>query len=101
MLPAKRTCEPSSVNVKTDENRRTAKNWSNSGSVFVCVTATSVTLQFVTVEATLPWAWYADPEILRREGERIFARAWQYVGHSGEIAEEGSTSRPSPGRFPL
>ena len=33
------------------------------------------------VEYSLPWAWYSDPEVLRREGERIFARSWQYVGH--------------------
>ena len=37
----------------------------------------------------MPWTWYADPEVLRREGERIFARAWQYVGHTGQVAEGG------------
>ena len=41
------------------------------------------------MERSLPWAWYADPDVLRREGEQIFARAWQYVGHTGEIAETG------------
>ena len=41
------------------------------------------------MERSLPWAWYADPDVLRREGERIFARAWQYVGHTGQIAETG------------
>ena len=34
------------------------------------------------MERTLPYAWYSDPEILRREQERIFRSAWQYVGHS-------------------
>jgi phenylpropionate dioxygenase-like ring-hydroxylating dioxygenase large terminal subunit len=41
------------------------------------------------VERTLPWTWYADPEVLRLEGERIFARTWQYVGHTGQVAEGG------------
>jgi hypothetical protein len=29
-----------------------------------------------TVERTLPWSWYADPDVLRLEGDRIFARTW-------------------------
>jgi phenylpropionate dioxygenase-like ring-hydroxylating dioxygenase large terminal subunit len=41
------------------------------------------------VERTLPWSWYADPEVLRLEGERIFARAWQYVGQAGHIPAGG------------
>jgi phenylpropionate dioxygenase-like ring-hydroxylating dioxygenase large terminal subunit len=41
------------------------------------------------VERTLPYSWYADPEILRRERERIFRPAWQYVGHSGQLAQPG------------
>ena len=41
------------------------------------------------MERTLPWTWYADPDILRREGERIFARAWQYAGHVGQLADGG------------
>jgi phenylpropionate dioxygenase-like ring-hydroxylating dioxygenase large terminal subunit len=41
------------------------------------------------VERTLPWSWYANPEVLRLEGDRIFARTWQYVGHSGQVAEGG------------
>ena len=39
---------------------------------------------------TLPFSWYADPEVLRLEQERIFRRAWQYVGHAGEVAEVGA-----------
>jgi choline monooxygenase len=42
------------------------------------------------VTATLPWSWYSDDELLRREQERIFARAWQYVGHTGRLAEGAS-----------
>jgi phenylpropionate dioxygenase-like ring-hydroxylating dioxygenase large terminal subunit len=53
------------------------------------------------VERTLPWAWYADPEILRREGERIFARAWQYVGHTGQVAEDGSFFAAAAGQIPV
>jgi choline monooxygenase len=101
MLLAKRTWAPSSLNVNTDEKRLTAKNCSNSGSCFVRVTATARTLQFAAVETTLPWAWYADPEVLRREGERIFARAWQYVGHTGQVAEEGSFFASVAGQIPV
>jgi phenylpropionate dioxygenase-like ring-hydroxylating dioxygenase large terminal subunit len=38
---------------------------------------------------TLPFSWYADPDVLRLEQERIFRHAWQYVGHSGQLAEPG------------
>jgi choline monooxygenase len=41
------------------------------------------------VETTLPYEWYTDPEILRREQERIFRPSWQYVGHAGQVAEPG------------
>jgi phenylpropionate dioxygenase-like ring-hydroxylating dioxygenase large terminal subunit len=41
------------------------------------------------VEQTLPYGWYTDPEILRREQDRIFRTAWQYVGHSGQLASPG------------
>jgi len=41
------------------------------------------------VETTLPYAWYTDPEILERERERIFRPAWQYAGHTGQLAEPG------------
>jgi phenylpropionate dioxygenase-like ring-hydroxylating dioxygenase large terminal subunit len=41
------------------------------------------------VEQTLPYGWYTDPEILRREQERIFRPAWQYVGHTGQLAQPG------------
>jgi phenylpropionate dioxygenase-like ring-hydroxylating dioxygenase large terminal subunit len=41
------------------------------------------------VEKTLPYGWYTDPEMLRREQERIFRPAWQYVGHTGQLATPG------------
>jgi choline monooxygenase len=53
------------------------------------------------METSLPWSWYADPEILRREGERIFARAWQYVGHTGEVPAEGSYFATAAGQIPV
>jgi phenylpropionate dioxygenase-like ring-hydroxylating dioxygenase large terminal subunit len=53
------------------------------------------------VERTLPWAWYADPEILRREGERIFAHAWQYVGHTGQVAGDCSYLASTAGQIPV
>ncbi len=53
------------------------------------------------MERSLPWAWYADPDVLRREGERIFARAWQYVGHTGQIAESGAFFAAAAGQIPV
>ena len=41
------------------------------------------------MEQTLPYGWYTDPEILRREEERILRPAWQYVGHTGQLAAPG------------
>ena len=37
--------------------------------------------------AALAWSAYSDPELPALERERIFARAWQYVGHLGELGE--------------
>ncbi len=42
-----------------------------------------------SVEKTLPYSWYTDPEILRLERERILLPAWQYVGHTGQLAQPG------------
>ena len=53
------------------------------------------------MERTLPWSWYADPDVLRREGARIFARSWQYVGHAGQITEEGSFFASVAGQIPV
>jgi choline monooxygenase len=41
------------------------------------------------VETTLPYGWYTDPEILQEERERIFRPSWQYVGHTGQLAQPG------------
>lgn len=50
---------------------------------------------------TLPWSWFTDPEQLRHEQERIFASAWQYVGHAGQVAESGSYAAARVGHVPV
>src|SRR5690349_17100153 len=100
MLLANRSWEPSAENVSADEKRRTAKNCSSRGSSRVFVTATGGRLQFLPVERSLPWAWYADADVLRREGERIFARSWQYVGHTGQV-DPGSFFAATAGEIPV
>src|SRR3954449_2912382 len=101
MLLAKSNCEPSPENVRAEEKRRTAKNCSMSGSFRVFVTATARRLQFSGVERSLPWAWYADADVLRREGERIFARTWQYAGHLGQIGDPGGFFATTAGQIPV
>src|SRR5712691_1214996 len=101
MLPAKKRRPPSAEKASAEEKRRTAKNCSNRGNLRVFVAATARTLQFRAMERSLPWAWYADPDVLRREGERIFARAWQYVGHTGQIAESGAFFAAAAGQIPV
>src|SRR5256885_13467718 len=39
---------------------------------------------------TLPFSWYSDEDVLRRERARIFARSWQYGGRAEQVAEPGS-----------
>ena len=48
----------------------------------------------------MPYSWYTDPEILRREQERIFRPAWQYVGHTGQLAVPGYLAT-TVGRTPV
>src|SRR6202451_4479940 len=38
---------------------------------------------------TLPARWYVEPDVFQAEKERIFHRAWQYVGHTGQVASTG------------
>lgn len=40
-----------------------------------------------TAQETLPWSCYSEPELLRREQERIFRRAWQYAGPAEPVSE--------------
>jgi choline monooxygenase len=51
--------------------------------------------------ATLPASWYSDPEILRLEEERIFARTWQYAGLLEDVAEPGSFLAATAGHIPV
>jgi phenylpropionate dioxygenase-like ring-hydroxylating dioxygenase large terminal subunit len=44
---------------------------------------------------------YSDPAIFELELERIFARAWCYVGHESQVAEAGCFLRASIARRPL
>jgi phenylpropionate dioxygenase-like ring-hydroxylating dioxygenase large terminal subunit len=53
------------------------------------------------VERTLPYSWYSDPEVLRREQEKIFRSAWQYAGHLGEVPEPGTFFTTRAGRTPV
>ena len=50
---------------------------------------------------TIPWEWYADPDVLRLEQERIFASTWQYVAHTGELDGPGSFVATRAGQVPV
>ena len=50
---------------------------------------------------TLPYSWYTDPDVLARERARLFTSAWQYAGHTGELAEPGSYFTLQVGEVPL
>jgi phenylpropionate dioxygenase-like ring-hydroxylating dioxygenase large terminal subunit len=50
---------------------------------------------------TLPFAWYSDEEMLRRERRAIFARSWQYAGRADQVAEPGSFLTTDAGGIPL
>jgi choline monooxygenase len=51
--------------------------------------------------ATLPFAWYSDPHVLRREQERIFQRAWQYVGPRAQLERAGDYFTSRAGDVPV
>ena len=53
------------------------------------------------MQSTLPYGWYSDPELLRREQERIFRPAWQYVGHLGRLPEPGTFFTGRAGSVPI
>lgn len=50
---------------------------------------------------TLPFSWYSDEEVLRRERSRIFARTWQYGGRADQVAEPGSFLATDAGGIPI
>src|SRR5438034_446896 len=49
----------------------------------------------------LAWSAYSDPELTDRERERIFARAWQYVGHLGELGDAAGYLTARVGDIPI
>jgi choline monooxygenase len=53
------------------------------------------------VTETLPFAWYSDEELLRRERSRIFARSWQYAGRAADVAGPGSFLTTDAGGVPI
>jgi phenylpropionate dioxygenase-like ring-hydroxylating dioxygenase large terminal subunit len=50
---------------------------------------------------TLPFAWYSDEEMLRRERALVFARSWQYAGRSEQVAGPGSYLATDAGGVPI
>ena len=50
---------------------------------------------------TLPAEWYISPEIFARERERIFRRAWQYVGLTEQLAQPGDFLTATLGEVPV
>jgi phenylpropionate dioxygenase-like ring-hydroxylating dioxygenase large terminal subunit len=58
-------------------------------------------LEAMELRQTYPWSWYVDESVLRAEQERIFRRAWQYVGHTGQIPEPGSYFTGRAGLVPI
>jgi choline monooxygenase len=51
--------------------------------------------------ATLPFSWYSDDEMLKRERARIFARSWQYAGRATDVAEPASFLTADAGGVPV
>ena len=50
---------------------------------------------------TLPFSWYSDEDVLRRERARIFSRSWQYAGRADQVAEPGSFLATDAGGVPI
>jgi phenylpropionate dioxygenase-like ring-hydroxylating dioxygenase large terminal subunit len=50
---------------------------------------------------TLPFSWYSDPAVYALEQERIFRRAWQYVGRAGLVSEPRSLAAARAGSVPV
>ena len=51
--------------------------------------------------ATLPWSWYADPQILRLEQERILRRSWHYAGRVDQVERAGDSFPARAGDVPV
>jgi choline monooxygenase len=53
------------------------------------------------VNETLPYSWYTDEELLRRERSLIFARSWQYAGRAAQVEQPGSFLATDAGGIPI
>jgi phenylpropionate dioxygenase-like ring-hydroxylating dioxygenase large terminal subunit len=53
------------------------------------------------VSETLPYSWYTDEELLRRERSLIFARSWQYAGRAEQVAQPSSFLATDAGGIPI
>jgi choline monooxygenase len=51
--------------------------------------------------ASLSASWYTDPDIVARERERIFRRAWHYVGRTAQVARPGDYFTAAVGEVPI
>jgi phenylpropionate dioxygenase-like ring-hydroxylating dioxygenase large terminal subunit len=49
----------------------------------------------------LAWSTYSDPGLVARERERIFARAWQYVGRVEQLGEDAGFFASRVGDLPV
>jgi len=50
---------------------------------------------------SLPASWYTDPELVTRERDRIFRRAWQYLGRAEQVARAGDFIAGAVGEVPV
>lgn len=50
---------------------------------------------------TLPARWYVNAEVFAAEKERVFHRSWQYVGHTGQVANVGDFFTTRLGDIPV
>jgi phenylpropionate dioxygenase-like ring-hydroxylating dioxygenase large terminal subunit len=50
---------------------------------------------------TLPFSWFADPDVFRLEQDRIFARTWQYGVPAEWVAEPGAYATCHAGLVPI
>jgi phenylpropionate dioxygenase-like ring-hydroxylating dioxygenase large terminal subunit len=55
----------------------------------------------LTREWTLPATWYTDHAHFELERDRVFARSWQYVAHTAELASPGDYVTAGIGRVPI
>src|SRR4029453_4460262 len=50
---------------------------------------------------TLPFSWFADPDVFREEQRRIFARRWLYAGVSDWVSQPGQYFTCRAGLVPV